>query len=396
MKGREGLVIKAFGLTVFMMAVIRILAVDQVEYTAKSTIFLNKVFLSSFFAVIGSYLIAFFYKYASFNEKNLEALETIKKVIAIFIFTASFLTVFSVTRDLNHYFNIKIDAEYARVSRLNSQTTDRYGNYNEYRATADHGLIKNLEENNRLAVSIFWLIYGIIILTVGVSAKSRVLIAGGAALNILIAFSLLSGLWEMDTYARPIIASFAVLAAYITAAMFRAYKNVGGAEDRFMKPASAFALFIIIANILSILWISREIVVYYNKQIDIVNTQIREKCDTGLISKFNYAKQYDSIACQAAREKIKKLENKASTSISIYWLIYSIILVAIGFAKRYKWVRIGGILLLIVAILKLFFYDLWSLGQLYRIIASISLGVVLLSISFAYQRYKHVFREIIQ
>ncbi|MCK5320249.1 DUF2339 domain-containing protein, partial [Candidatus Parcubacteria bacterium] len=51
--------------------------------------------------------------------------------------------------------------------------------------------------------------------------------------------------------------------------------------------------------------------------------------------------------------------------------------------------------LLSVAILKLFFYDLWSLGQLYRIIASISLGMVLLGISFLYQKYKHVFNEII-
>ncbi|MFH1564565.1 MAG: DUF2339 domain-containing protein [bacterium] len=58
-------------------------------------------------------------------------------------------------------------------------------------------------------------------------------------------------------------------------------------------------------------------------------------------------------------------------------------------------VRLGGIGLLSLAILKLFFYDLWGLGTLYRIISSISLGVALLSISFAYQKYKDKIKEII-
>lgn len=395
-KGRGGLIIKALGLGVFMMAIIRTLALDQIEYTKKSALLLNKVFLSSLFAIIGSYLIAFFYKYASFDEKDPQALETNKKVIAIFIFVASFLTVFSASRDINQHFNNKIDAEYARVSQYNNKIINKYGNYQEYQQTVDQSIIKGLRETSQLSISLFFLIYGVIILAIGVFIKYRVLIAGGAALNILVAFSLLSALWEMDTYARSLIAGCAIVTAYITAGLLKAYKSIAGGEDKFIKPAIAFTVFIVIANILSILWISREIVVYYDKQINIVNAQIQEKCDTGFINKFNSIKQYDSIACQAVREKIKKLENKASTSISIYWLIYSIILVAIGFAKRYKWVRIGGILLLMVAILKLFFYDLWSLGQLYRIIASISLGVVLLGISFAYQKYKHVFKEIIQ
>lgn len=396
MKGSDGIVIKAFGLAVFMMAIIRALAIDQIEYTNKSALLLNRVFLSSAFAVIGSYLIAFLYKFASYEEKDPQALEVNKKVIAIFIFAASFLTVFSVSRDISHYFNNKIGAEYVRVSQVNSQTSDRYGNFQEYKISVDQNIIKSYRETSQLSISLFFLIYGIVILIIGVFIKYRLLIAGGAVLNILIAFSLLSALWEMDTYARSVIAGCAIVTAYITAGLLKIYKDSTGGEDKFIKPAVVFTVFIVIANFLSILWISREIVVYYNKKIETVNAQIQEKCDTGFINKFNSVKQYDSTACQAVREQIKKLENKASTSVSIYWLIYSIILVGIGFAMRYKWVRIGGILLLMVAILKLFFYDLWSLGQLYRIIASLSLGVVLLGISFAYQKYKHVFKEIIK
>lgn len=105
---------------------------------------------------------------------------------------------------------------------------------------------------------------------------------------------------------------------------------------------------------------------------------------------------YDSYACQKMAVDIKLAENKASVAISLFWLVYAIALVVAGFWRRYKWVRIGGVSLLLIAILKLFFIDLWSLGQLYRIVASISLGAVLLGISFLYQKYRHVFLEIIK
>jgi uncharacterized membrane protein len=62
---------------------------------------------------------------------------------------------------------------------------------------------------------------------------------------------------------------------------------------------------------------------------------------------------------------------------------------------RYKLVRLGAMLLLSLAILKLFFYDLWSLGTLYRIISSICLGLALLGISFGYNKYRDKIKDLI-
>jgi uncharacterized membrane protein len=98
---------------------------------------------------------------------------------------------------------------------------------------------------------------------------------------------------------------------------------------------------------------------------------------------------------QAVYDEQNKIDNRNSVALSIFGLIYGVGLLAVGITGGMKGVRIGGIILLAIAILKLFFNDLWNLGQLYRIISSITLGLVLLAISFAYQRYKDKLKAII-
>jgi len=77
-----------------------------------------------------------------------------------------------------------------------------------------------------------------------------------------------------------------------------------------------------------------------------------------------------------------------SVAMSFWWIVYSIIILVIGFGGKMKKLRLGGLSLLSIAILKLFFVDLWDLGVPYRIVSSIVLGGSLLLISFAYQKYK--------
>jgi uncharacterized membrane protein len=105
--------------------------------------------------------------------------------------------------------------------------------------------------------------------------------------------------------------------------------------------------------------------------------------------------RYDSEEYREYLEKRDNIEYQKSISLSIFWMIYAIILLVIGFARKIRFARIGGLLLLGISIFKLFFLDLWYLGSLYRIISSISLGIVLLLISFAYQKYKDKLKQII-
>ena len=61
-----------------------------------------------------------------------------------------------------------------------------------------------------------------------------------------------------------------------------------------------------------------------------------------------------------------------------------------GFLRASRGFRVMAIVLFGITILKIFLYDLSFLETLYRIVSFVALGVILLGVSYAYQRYKHV------
>ena len=77
-------------------------------------------------------------------------------------------------------------------------------------------------------------------------------------------------------------------------------------------------------------------------------------------------------------------------SLSVLWLLYGIALMIAGIWRRTRGLRMMAIIILGVAILKIFVYDLSFLQTLYRIFSFIGLGVTLLAASYLYQRYKAV------
>jgi uncharacterized membrane protein len=77
--------------------------------------------------------------------------------------------------------------------------------------------------------------------------------------------------------------------------------------------------------------------------------------------------------------------------ISIYWSLFAITLLLAGILNGRAALRGIGLVLLGGTILKVFFVDLAGLDQLYRIIAFIVLGVVVLAGSFLYFRFSQRF-----
>lgn len=84
------------------------------------------------------------------------------------------------------------------------------------------------------------------------------------------------------------------------------------------------------------------------------------------------------------------LLNKLHLVLSGVWILYGIIVVVIGFLRDVRSIRLGGIALLGLAILKVFLYDLNSLEQPYRIVSFIALGIILLGASYLYTRYRSI------
>ena len=94
-------------------------------------------------------------------------------------------------------------------------------------------------------------------------------------------------------------------------------------------------------------------------------------------------------------EDLANLKLAQQLSISVVWTIYGGAMLTVGIARRSKLLRVMALLLLGLTIFKVFLFDLSSLEKLYRIISFIVLGLILLAVSFLYQRYRQRVAEFI-
>ncbi len=85
---------------------------------------------------------------------------------------------------------------------------------------------------------------------------------------------------------------------------------------------------------------------------------------------------------------IADAEQSYKLALSIFWGIYSLILIILGIWKNKKHIRILAISLFGITLIKLFFYDISQLDTISKTIVFVSLGVLLLIISFLYNKYK--------
>jgi uncharacterized membrane protein len=87
---------------------------------------------------------------------------------------------------------------------------------------------------------------------------------------------------------------------------------------------------------------------------------------------------------------IANLENAKQLTLSLVWLGYAIALMAIGLMRRVREIRLAALGLAGLAVGKIFLYDLSYLTTPYRIGSFIGLGIVLMLVSYLYQRYKDI------
>jgi uncharacterized membrane protein len=87
-------------------------------------------------------------------------------------------------------------------------------------------------------------------------------------------------------------------------------------------------------------------------------------------------------------DTIDRLRNLQQLSLSGVWLLYSVCLMAFGIWRSLRSLRTVAFVLFGITILKIFGYDLSFLETLYRIFSFLGLGLILLAVSYAYQRYR--------
>lgn len=100
----------------------------------------------------------------------------------------------------------------------------------------------------------------------------------------------------------------------------------------------------------------------------------------------------------ASSELIQWLElaNSLATyklGLSILWGTYALYMVSYGIWKKQRHMRLGAIVLFGITLIKLFLYDIAQLNTIAKTVVFLSLGVLLLVISFLYNKYKHLITD---
>ena len=167
---------------------------------------------------------------------------------------------------------------------------------------------------------------------------------------------------ELATF-RPVLNErFLTFIISITALYF-----VGWRERKALRESevtsSYYLAFLVAAHFFSLWLLSAEIINYFDSQLAAL-TRAEELGPAG-----------------------STLQNATNLSLTGLWAFYAVILLAIGIAKRSRFVRVVGLVLLAIPIIKVFAYDVFALEQVYRIIAFVGLGVLLIISGYLYQRY---------
>jgi uncharacterized membrane protein len=136
----------------------------------------------------------------------------------------------------------------------------------------------------------------------------------------------------------------------------------GGDFDRQLASVSVLAV-----SALALVGLSREIGDYYGRQT---------------YAGWNGVTSW-TRAAEASRHSIAIAED---FTYSALWMGYGALLMVIGFWRKSAFFRWQALFLIAATIVKVFIYDVSQLDRGYRILSFMILGVLLLAVSFVYQK----------
>jgi uncharacterized membrane protein len=154
----------------------------------------------------------------------------------------------------------------------------------------------------------------------------------------------------------------AIYAVAIAVLGYAAYQNARH-ENEVHRTVAAVAL--VTLNVVALRGLSLEVADYYARQMP---TAVRN---------------FWSPAALLQRRSVLIAED---FTYSALWMAYGAMLMMIGFWRASAFVRWQALVLIALTIIKVFVYDTSQLDHIYRILSFVVLGILLLAISFAYQR----------
>jgi uncharacterized membrane protein len=282
-------------------------------------------------------------------------------------FLQSYAMISEVSTTAMAWFSLLLAAVYLLLNRLRPKDSD---------AAAEHNLrlmhlalavgLVTVAIPIRLEahwITIGWFVESALLLWIGGRIKSDLL-------NVFALTALALGVGRLllfDNFESPRLIFNMRMAVYgvaIAVLAFVAY-NASRRDDESAKTIGMLA--VISMNALAIIALSREVADYYSQQMAVLRPL------PGAWRSENWS-------------QMRSVEIARDFTYSALWMAYGAMLMVIGFWRASAFVRWQALLLIAVTTAKVFIYDTSRLDRIYRILSFVVLGVLLLAISFAYQR----------
>ena len=213
-------------------------------------------------------------------------------------------------------------------------------------------------------ITIGWFVEAGVLLWLGDRIRSTFLsgfAVGALALGVLRLLSKIDDFNVTTLLFNARMGTFAVAIAVLAATAWYGVER----GDEVGRQGAAIA--VVVLNVLALVALSREVADYYARE-----TAAATPVERG----------YDPTHWANARS-IRIAED---FTYSTLWMAYGALLMIVGFWRRSSFVRWQALVLIAATAVKVFVYDVSQLDRGYRIVSFIVLGVLLLAISFVYQR----------
>jgi len=212
-------------------------------------------------------------------------------------------------------------------------------------------------------ITIGWLVEAVVLFWIGDRIHSDFLsaFAVGAVILGVARLLFIDNFYSTRLILNARMATHAVAIAALAIMAWQGYKR----HDETGGKAAAIA--VVALNLLALIALSREVADYYAQQMANVRP---------LLGQWNPSRW----------SSFHRIEIVRDFTYSALWMAYGAMLMLVGFWRRSAFVRWLALFLIAATTVKVFTYDTSQLDRQYRILSFIVLGILLLAISFVYQR----------
>ena len=223
---------------------------------------------------------------------------------------------------------------------------------------------QNAENGKLLALTALWAVYAFGLLAIAMAKRSSLLRWTGLGLLAipvikLLLFDTFAVVLNPNTFTLVLNFHFLTFLIVLAVVLFAAYLYWRQREELVEEERNGYYSLLVVANLMAVWVLSAEAIRFFDSR------EVRLGTD---------------------------LTSAKQLSLTLLWAVYAIGVIGVGIVRRSSTVRLAGLALLGIPVLKLFVFDIFLLERGYRVAAFISLGALLMATGLVYQRYSQAIR----